>query len=101
MPEASLKEYCGVIVSLRLYILGKCQGYRARICLGREDAHRFYQRRNCLLRSIEAVPIAGHRFETVVHRDVLRVSDFQLLQDGCYIAAGKYIAWQEQNGQSV
>ena len=68
---------------------------------GRQYPHCFGQGRHDLLWPLDAVPIARHVTETIIHRHILCLRRLDLLQHRGYIAPGEDVARQEQDRQSV
>ena len=69
--DPRLEEGGREIVSLGLDVLRKGQGYRPGVRRGEEHPHRLGESGDELLQPVDPVPVAGHRFEAVVDRDVL------------------------------
>ena len=80
VPDALLEKRVGVVVGLGLHILGQRQRGRAGVRLARQDTHRGKRRGDELLRPLDAVEVARHRNQGVVHADITPRGAFQLLQ---------------------
>jgi hypothetical protein len=89
-----LEERFRVVVRFSLHVLRQANGDCTRLGWRRQNPHGFRQRRDQLFGTIDAIPIAGHRLETIVHRDVLGGGGFELLQDGRGRARRENIARQ-------
>ncbi len=100
-PDARLEQRRRVVVGLGLHVLRQRQRDRAGLRRRRQHAHRFGQRRDDLLRPVDPIPVARHRLEAVVHRDVLRLARLELLQHGRRSAAGEDVARQQQDRHAV
>ena len=100
-PDPLLEQPARVVVRLRLDVLRQAQRDRAGLGWRGEDAHRLGQRGDQLLGPIDPVPVARHRPEAVVHRDVLAVLGLELLQHGGDVAPREDVSRQQQDRQPV
>ncbi len=101
VPDAALEQRFGIGAGHRLHILGQAQRDRPGFRRRGEHAHGFGQRRDELLRAVDAVPVARDRPEAVVDGEILRVFAFKLLQHRGLDALGEDIAGEQQHGQAV
>ena len=101
LVDTPLEELGRIVEGLALHILG--QGDERRPALGRVGQHRdrLRQRGNQLLRLDDAVPVAGHGPEGIVHADAGVVEMLDLLEHGIGQAVDEGIARQQQHRQPV
>ena len=99
--HARIEEVRRVFVRLRLHVLRKREGDRARLRGVGQDAHRLGQRGQELLGPVDAVPVPRDRAEAVVDARVLARRRFELLQDRRGKPVREHVAGKEQHRQAV
>jgi hypothetical protein len=100
-PDARLEQRRRIVVRLGLHVLRKGQRHGAGFRRRRQHAHRFGQRGDDLLRTVDPIPVSRHRPEAVVDRHVLRLARLELLQHGGRAPAGEAVARQEKDRHAV
>ncbi len=100
-PHAAPKKRFRIVVRFRLHILAKRQCHRTASGRVQQGIHGARQRVDQLLRTRDAVEVAGNRPEAIVGRDGAVGEVFDLLQHRIGAAAGEDIARQKQHGQSI
>ena len=100
-PDARLEQRRGIVERLGLHILRQRQRHRAGFGWRGQHPHRLGQRGQDLLRPVDAIPVARHRLEAVVHRHVLRLGRFELLQHRSGTPAGEDVARQQEDGNAI
>ena len=100
-PHPLVKERVGIIKGFRLRVLGQRQRHGAGVGGRGQHAHGVGQRAQQLLGPVNPIPIAGDRAQAVVHRNVLGLARFELLQHGGRRAVGEDVAGQQQHRQAI
>ena len=95
------EERFGIVAGLGLHVLAQAERGRAAIRRVGEDGDRAGQGDQQLLRTGDAVPVARHRLEAVVHAGGGVAGRLKLLQHRVGPAAGEHVAGQEQHRQPV
>ena len=101
VPGARGKERLGPIIRLGLHVLAEGQADRAAFGRVGHHAHRAGQCRQQMFRPGDAVEIPHDRAKAVVRADRAVAKPFDLLQDRVGPSAGKDVARDEQDGQTV
>ena len=101
VPHAFGQELFRVVVRLGLDVLGQRERHRAGIRGAGEHAHGGERRRDQLLRTRDAVPVARDGCEGVVHARVAARRNLELLQDRIRKTRRENIARQEEHGQAI
>jgi hypothetical protein len=96
-----LEQPHGVVIGLRLDVLGQPEEGRAAIGRVEHRGDRERERLRDLRRAGDAIPVARHRPERVVDRDRWLVEVLDLLQHGIGDARMERVARQQQQGQPV
>src|SRR5205807_6015876 len=66
-PQTILEKARGILECLRLHILTQCEGHRAAVRRVSEYIDCAIERRDQLFRTGDAVEVAGHRSQAIVH----------------------------------
>lgn len=101
IPHALLQEVIGVVERFALHILRHGKADCARLGRVREHTHCVDRRRHELLGAGDAVPIFAHGAERVVGSGLIAARLLNLLEHRVRLAAGKGIARQEQQRDTV
>ncbi len=103
-PASLAEKVFWIIIRMRLDILGQRDRDGTRLGRIREDAHRFRQRRQDLLRPGDAIEEAADRAEAIVDADiggnrVLELLEHRPLMPGCIIIGGEQEHRQPVDGR--
>jgi hypothetical protein len=100
-PNALFKQRRGIVECFGLHVLRHGECYGAGLRRRSQHAHGFEQRERELIGTIDAVPIARHGLEDVVHGHILRLFGLQLLKHRTHVAPREDVAGQQQDGNAI
>ena len=101
VPDPLAEEIGRIIVGLSLNVLAQREADRPGIRRVSQDTHRVDGCAHDLLRTLDAVVIAAHGTERIVHRRTDAAKDLRLLQDRIRLPRGEGIPGQGQEGDPV
>ena len=101
VPYPFPEERLRIFVGFGLHVFRQPDGHGAGLSRVGQYPHGLGQRRQQLIRPVDAVPVAANRFEAVVDRHILAVFRLELLEDRRDIATGEEVTRQQQNGNPV